>query len=90
LDRRVKELVGSEDVDYRFHTGNAELDRLVLQLRTTRSAARVYEARARRLTAKLLTLPAGGSARDLAVLVGLSYQRVHQLMQQGWAEDEVP
>jgi hypothetical protein len=81
LDRRVRELLGSDEVDYQFHTGDAELDRLVMQVRAARSAARTYEARARRLTGRVLMLPRGGSGRDLAVLLGLSYQRVHQLLE---------
>jgi hypothetical protein len=70
-------------VEYKFHTGDAELDRLVIQIRAARLAAQRLEARARRLTGRILTLPSGGSVRDVALLVGLSHQRVHQLMQQG-------
>jgi hypothetical protein len=73
-------LLGDDFVDYQFHTGDAELDRLVTQIRAARLAARRYEERARRLTELVLMLPSGGSVRNLAVLVGLSYQRVHQLM----------
>jgi hypothetical protein len=76
-------LVGDVPVHYQFHTGDAELDRLVIQIRAARLAAQRLEARAKRLTGKVLMLPSGGSVRDVALLVGLSYQRVHQLMQQG-------
>jgi hypothetical protein len=81
MARQVQKLLGADSVDYQFHTGNAELDRLVVQVRAVRSAARIYEARAQKLTERVLTLPSGGSARDLAVLLDLSYQRVHQLLQ---------
>jgi hypothetical protein len=80
LDRQVRRLFGSESVEYRFHTGNGELDRLLGQVRTARSSARRYEERGRRLTLQVLTLPSGVSQRDLGVLLGLSYQRVHQLV----------
>jgi hypothetical protein len=80
LDRRVRELLGDEPVDYRFRTGDAELDRLVRQMRAARSAVRRHEDTVRRLTARVLRLPSGMSQRDLAVLLGLSYQRVHQLI----------
>jgi hypothetical protein len=80
LHRRVQELLGTEAVDYDFRTGDAELDRLVRQIRRARTAVQVNEERARRLTGQALTLPSGGSARDLAVLLGMSHQRVHQLL----------
>jgi hypothetical protein len=80
--RRAQQLVGDAPVHYQFHTGDAELDRLVIQIRAARMAAQRLEARAKRLTGKVLRLPSGGSVRDVALLVGLSYQRVHQLMQQ--------
>jgi hypothetical protein len=67
-------------VDYEFQTGDAELDRLVRQIRLARAAMHVHEERARKLTGQVLTLPSGGSVRDLGVLLGLSHQRIHQLM----------
>jgi hypothetical protein len=80
-------------VDYRFRTGDAELDRLVVKIRVARLALRRHEARVRHLTGRALTLPSGASARDLAVLLDLSHQRVYQLMQrhdrqQSTVEDE--
>lgn len=81
LDRQVRELLGTESVDYVFHTGDPELDRLVRQVRAARSAARTLEARARRLMTVVLTLPASGSCRQIGVLLDLSHQRVYQLMQ---------
>ena len=81
LDRTVRDLLGTNAVDYHFRTGDAELDRLVMQIQIARSTARRFEARARHLTGRALLLPSGGSERDLAVLLGLSYQRVHQLLQ---------
>jgi hypothetical protein len=83
LDRRVRDLVGSGWVDYDFHTGNAELDRLVAGVRAARRTTRVAEDRARSLTEKVIILGPGLSVRDLGVLLDLSHQRVHQLLQQG-------
>jgi hypothetical protein len=85
--RQARELVGEgAAVHYQFHTGDPELDRLVIQIRAARLAAKRLELRAKRLTGKVLRLPSGGSLRDVALLVGLSYQRVHQLMRQGGAQ----
>lgn len=81
--RRARQLVGEAPVHCQFHTGDAELDRLVIQIQAARAAAQQHEARAKRLTGRVLRLPSSGSVRDVALLVGLSHQRVHQLMQQG-------
>jgi hypothetical protein len=81
--RRARELVGEVPVHYQFHTGDPELDRLVVQIQAARAAAQRHEARVKQLTGKILMLPSGGSVRDVALLVGLSHQRVHQLMQRG-------
>jgi hypothetical protein len=83
LDRRVRDLVGSGWVDYDFHTGNAELDRLVAGVRAARRATRIAEDRTRCLTEKVIMLGPGLSVRDLGVLLDLSHQRVHQLLQRG-------
>ncbi len=80
LDRQVRQLVGTAAVDYQFRTGDTELDRLVVKIRAARLALRRHEARVRQLTGRALMLPSGASGRDLAVLLGLSYQRIHQLM----------
>ena len=80
LDQQVRDLLGTNDVDYQFHTGDGELDRLVMHIRSARLAAQRLEDRARRLTGQALALPGGGSIRDLALLLGLSHQRVHQLL----------
>ena len=80
LDLRIRDLLGTNAVEYRFDTGDAEFDRLVLRIRAARAAARAHERRARRLTAQALRLPSGGTVRDLALLVGLSHQRVQQLL----------
>jgi hypothetical protein len=89
LDRQIRQLLGDDFVDYQFHTGDAELDRLVTQIRAARLAARRYDERARRLTELVLMPPSGGSVRNLAVLVGLSYQRVHQLMRKQLSTPEI-
>ncbi len=80
LDHHVRQLLATAAVDYHFHTGDTELDSLVVQIRAARLALRQHEARVRQLTGRALTLPSGASLRDLAVLLGLSYQRIHQLM----------
>jgi hypothetical protein len=41
---------------------------------------RTLDRQVRQLTGRALTLRSGASGRDLAVLLGLSYQRIHQLM----------
>jgi hypothetical protein len=82
LHRQVHELLGTEAVDYEFRTGDAELDRLVRQVRLARAAIQLQEQRAQKLTGQVLTLPNGGSVRDLGILLGLSHQRVHQLLHQ--------
>ena len=80
LDRCIRMLLGTDSVDYQFHTGDAELDRLVMHVRAAREAAQRNQERARRLTGQALRLPSGGSGRDLAWLLGLSHQRIHQLI----------
>jgi hypothetical protein len=50
------------------------------QIRAERATARLHERRAQQLIDRVLTLPSGGSGRDLGVLIGLSHQRVHQLL----------
>jgi hypothetical protein len=81
LDRRIRDLLGTNAVDYEFHTGDAELDRLITQVRATRTVVRQGEERIRRLAKQVLLLPSGGSGRDVAFLLGMSYQRIYQLMQ---------
>src|SRR5438067_717913 len=80
LDRRIRELLGTDAVDYQFHTGDTELDRLVMHIRAARAAAQRYDERAHQLTEQALQLPKGGTVRDLGLLLGLSHGRIHQLM----------
>jgi hypothetical protein len=82
LDRRVRAVLVRGWVDYDFHTGDAELDRLVAGVRASRRAAQVAEDRARALTERVIARAPGLSVRDLGVLLELSHQRVHQLLQQ--------
>src|SRR2546430_12356819 len=70
LDRRVREFLGTGDVDYHFYTGDAELDRLVMQVHAAKAAADRDEDRARRLILTALLLPSGGAGRGLAGLPG--------------------
>jgi hypothetical protein len=79
LDRRVRAVTGMELVTYQFRTGNLELDHLVRCVRMARASVRRYEDKARQLTERVVTLSSGLSQRDLAVLLGLSHQRVYQL-----------
>jgi hypothetical protein len=67
-------------VDYQFRTGDTELDRFVTGVRAARRAAQVAEERARELTEQVLEHAVGYSRRELAVLLDLSHQRVHQLV----------
>jgi len=89
--RSARQLLGEDvPVHYQFHTGDMELDRLVLQIQTARAEAERLEARLRQLMSKVFTLPSGGSVRDVGLLVGLSYQRVHQLMLKQRADSRPP
>src|SRR5262245_58321201 len=72
LDRRMRALLGTAAPDYQFHTGDAELDRLVSGIRAARAIAQRSEERALRLTEQALQLPSGGTVRDLGVLLGVS------------------
>jgi len=81
LDRRIRALLGTDAVDYQFHTGDVALDRLISHIRAARETAQRSEERAQRLIEQALRLPSGGTVRDLGFLLGLSYQRVHQLLQ---------
>jgi hypothetical protein len=90
LDRRVRELLRAEAVAYQFHTGNAELDRSIRHVRSARAAVRRHEEKTRRFTDHVLALSSDVSQRDLGVLLGLSYQRVHQLVEQQRGRDSTP
>jgi hypothetical protein len=80
LDRRIRELLGSDWVDYRFRTGDPLLDELVAGVRAGRRAAQLAEEQARELTDQALDRASGLSSRDLGVLLELSHQRIHQLL----------
>ena len=81
LDRWVRFTFGPGWIDYRFHTGDRRLDRLVTQAREARREARRMDERARNLTLRVLAAADRSrlSTRDLAVLLAMSHQRVHQL-----------
>src|SRR5256885_15727226 len=70
LDRRVREVLGHGRVEYQFHTGDEEVDRLVAGVRASRRAARAADDQARQLTERVLVVAAGLSQRDLAVQIG--------------------
>jgi hypothetical protein len=81
LDRWVRFTFGSGWIDYRFRTGDRHLDQLIAQAREARREARRTDERARDLTLQVLAAAdqAGLSGRDLAVLLTMSHQRIHQL-----------
>lgn len=85
VDRWVRDLLGlslTRWVAYEFRTGDAALDRLVAETRVARFTAQLAEERARQATRDLLAHVvhhADLSIRDLAVMLGLSHQRIHQL-----------
>jgi hypothetical protein len=81
LDRWVRFTFGPGWIDYRFRTGDAGLDQLITQARHARRLARSGDEHARRLTVQVLAAiqPARLSGRDLAVLLGMSHQRIQQL-----------
>jgi predicted RNA-binding protein with PIN domain len=68
-------------LEYEFRTGDPNLDRLVRAARAARHAAVAEEQRARLLTEQAVTSPGAQrlSSRDLAVMLDISHQRVHQL-----------
>jgi hypothetical protein len=84
LDRWVRYRFGPGWINYRFRTGDPHLDRLVTAAREKRRAARHIDERVRRLTLQVLAATAGDrfSGRDLAVLLGMSHQRVQQLQRE--------
>jgi hypothetical protein len=74
--------ISTVDVDVAPQVG-AELDGLVLSARNAADAARAAQAKATetsRATAERLHA-AGYSLRDIGVLTGVSYQRIHQLLE---------
>ena len=85
IDRWVRDVLGLRAtgwVPYRFRTGNLALDGLIRDARRAREAAQLTEAQARQATRTLLEdapQHADLSIRDLAVLLGLSHQRIQQL-----------
>jgi hypothetical protein len=81
LDRQIQTLLG-HTVRYQFRTGHDRLDWLIRQVRTNRTAVQRHEAESQRYTDDVLRLARDLSQRDLSVLLGLSPQRVCQLVQQ--------
>jgi hypothetical protein len=84
LDRWVRDRFGPGWINYRFRTGDADLDRLVTQAREAREATRRTDERTHQLTRQVLVAAdrARLSGRDLAVLLGMSHQRIHQLQRE--------
>ena len=83
LDRWVRCTFGPGWIDYQFRTGDAHLDRLIAHARQARREARRSDERARDLTRQVLAAAdrVRWSGRDLAVLLGMSHQRIQQLRQ---------
>jgi hypothetical protein len=81
LDRWVRFTFGTGWIDYRFRTGDSHLDRLVARARQARREAHRADERARDLTLQVLAAAdrVWWSGRDLAVLLGMSHQRINQL-----------
>jgi hypothetical protein len=81
LDRWVRCTFGPGWIDYRFRTGDPHFDRLITQAREARRQARRADERARDLTLQVLAAADNAelSGRDLAVLLGMSHQRIQQL-----------
>jgi hypothetical protein len=81
LDRWVRFTFGPGWIDYRFRTGDRHFDQLVARTREARREARRIDEHARDLTLQVLAAAdrAGLSGRDLAVLLAISHQRIHQL-----------
>jgi hypothetical protein len=81
LDRWVRFTFGPGWIDYRFRTGDGHLDRLIAHARQARREARGADERARDLTLQVLAAAdrVRWSGRDLAVLLGMSHQRIQQL-----------
>lgn len=82
LDRSVRDTCG-DDVEYDVHTGDDELDQLLNTIRTTRRALRTIDEQVLMWTLAVLAAPRmfDMSNRDAAVVLGVSYQWVHQLRQ---------
>jgi predicted RNase H-like HicB family nuclease len=71
-------------LDYEFHTGDEMVDALVAEARQARHQAEAEQRRASELTMRALTQlverSPSLSRRDTAALLGISHQRVQQLI----------
>ena len=81
LDQQIRELFAPDVVDYQIRTGDHVLDGLIAGVRVSRRTARTAQEQVWELTARVMARATGLTSRDLAVLLEVSHQRVHQLRQ---------
>jgi hypothetical protein len=83
LDREIRAQCRDDDVWYELHTGDAKLDHLLRTIRATRRAMHLTRVQVGVWTRTALSAPALAAlpARDAAIALGVSYQRVQQIRQ---------
>jgi hypothetical protein len=79
----LRQAAGSQGAMLVFRTGDDELDAMVRRLAVVQRRAATADRQARILVDELLSRCDDWSSRDVAVLIGRSHQRVHQLRADG-------